>query len=113
MTTSQKTIGLCMKTGKDDDTLTAGSAGRHAGFPAEEEILAFAPEGWTNYIRQLGTDFIAQVSIYNEVLGYLDAPNAQGTIPELPVNRIGPNRIEWLPESRVLLLENTALGVCW
>ena len=103
-----------MKTGKDNDTRTAGSAGRHpTGFPAEEEILAFAPEGWTNYIRQLGTDFIAQVSIYNEVLGYLDAPNAQGTIPEVPVNRIGPNRIEWLPKSRVLLLENTALGVCW
>lgn len=82
-------------------------------YPAEEDILAAAPDGWTNYVRQLGTDFIAQVSIYNEVLNYLDALTLEGVPFDLAPNKVGPNRIEWLAGSRVLLLENTALGVCW
>jgi hypothetical protein len=104
--------------GKDDSAGAPGKAGnagtRHpTGFPAEEDILPFAPEGWTNFIRQLGTDFIAQVSIYNEVVSYLDASNVEGVLPELPGNRIGHNRIKWLPVHRVLSLDNIALGVCW
>jgi hypothetical protein len=93
----------------------AGATGTRqpVDYPAEEDILASAPEGWTNYIRQLGTDFIAQVSIYNEVLNYLDALTVEGAMFELTSNKIGPNRIDWLPDPRLLLLENTALGVCW
>ena len=81
--------------------------------PPEEDILAFAPEGWTDYIRQLGTDFIAQVSIYNEVLCYLDAAGEEGAIPAISLERIGQNRINWLPAHRVLSLDNIALGVSW
>jgi len=93
---------------------TTNPASRHPiDFPAEEDILASAPEGWANYIRQLGTDFISQVSIYNEVLNYLDVMTEEGAAFELSPNKIGPNRIDWRPGSRVLLLENSALGVCW
>jgi hypothetical protein len=102
---------------KDGETKAgkAGNAGnRHpVDYPAEEDILASAPEGWTNYIRQLGTDFIAQVSIYNEVLNYLDALTLEGAVFDLSSNKVGPNRIDWLAGPRLLLLENTALGVCW
>jgi hypothetical protein len=89
-------------------------ASRHSiDYPTEEDILASAPEGWSNYIRQLGTDFIAQVSIYNEVLHYLDVLTEEGATFDLSTNKIGPNRIDWLAASRVLLLDNSALGVCW
>ena len=92
----------------------SGGAGNHpVDYPPEEDILAAAPDGWTNYIRQLGTDFIAQVSIYNEVLNYLDALTLEGAVFDLTSNKVGPNRLDWLPVPRVLLLENTALGVCW
>jgi len=93
--------------------LPAGGSRHPIDYPIEEDILAAAPEGWTNYIRQLGTDFIAQVSIYNEVLGYLDALNEEGVTLQVSANKIGPNQIDWLAEPRVLLLENAALGVCW
>ncbi len=101
-------------------TKAAGAAPRGVGsqrhpvdFPVEEDILACAPEGWTHYIRQLGTDFITQVSIYNEVLGYFDELSFQSNTIEAPGLQIGHNRIDWQPGPRVLLLENTALGVCW
>ncbi len=82
-------------------------------FPVEEDILACAPEGWTHYIRQLGTDFITQVSLYNEVLGYLEELHFEGTMFAPPATQIGHNRIDWRESPRVLLLENPALGVCW
>ena len=108
-----------VKTGSKDGRAKVSGKAANAGvrnpaaFPPEEDILAFAPEGWTNYVRQLGTDFIAQVSIYNEVLSYLDARVEAVVRPELPVSRIGPNRVNWLPAHRVLSLDNVALGVCW
>jgi hypothetical protein len=90
------------------------STTRHpTDFPSEPDILALAPEGWTNYIRQLGTDFIAQVSIYNEVADLVDALNEQSDAPRSAPNPIGHSRIDWLPEPHVLLLENADLGVCW
>jgi len=90
------------------------NASRHpTDFPSEEDILTFAPEGWTDYIRQLGTDFIAQVSIYNEVADLVDALNEQSTEAEPAPNPIGHSRIDWLAGPRVLLLENADLGVCW
>ena len=106
-----------MKTAKESagsPVKSPAAVSRHpTDYPVEEDILATAPEGWTNYIRQLGTDFIAQVSIYNEVLGFLDALNEEGVTLEVSANKIGPNRIDWLAAPRVLLLENAALGVCW
>jgi len=98
----------------EGDTGGSGAGERHPiDYPSEEEILAYAPEGWTNYIRQLGTEFIAQVSVYNEVLAYLNALTLEGATFDLASNTIGPNRIDWLAGPRVLLLENSGLGVCW
>ena len=95
-------------------TPRGGGAHRHpVDFPVEEDILACAPEGWTHYIRQLGTDFITQVSIYNEVLGYFDDLSFEGTMYEGSGLQIGHNRIDWRPGPRVLMLENSHLGVCW
>ena len=106
-----------MKTIKDSygtKHAAEANASRHpTDFPSEEDILAFAPDGWTNYIRQLGTDFIAQVSVYNEVADLVDALNERSTESEPAPNFIGHSRIDWLPEPRVLLLENSDLEVCW
>jgi hypothetical protein len=107
---SVKTI----KNGNDTRRPVEPGASRHpVDFPSEEDILAFAPEGWTNYIRQLGTDFIAQVSVYNEVADLVDALNERSTESKPAPNFIGHSRIDWLPEPRVLLLENSDLEVCW
>ena len=106
-----------MKTVKDSfgsNRATEPGATRHpTDFPSEEDILALAPKGWTDYIRQLGTDFIAQVSIYNEVADLVDALNEHSAETRPAPNPAGHSRIDWLPEARVLLLENADLGVCW
>jgi len=109
--------GNSLKTVKDSGgpkrAVEPGVTRHPTNFPSEHDILALAPEGWTDYIRQLGTDFIAQVSIYNEVADLVDALNEQSAEPKPTPNPIGHSRIDWLPEPRVLLLENADLGVCW
>jgi hypothetical protein len=102
------------KNGSDPKRPVEAGASRHPiDFPIEEDILAFAPEGWRHYIRQLGTDFIAQVSVYNEVADLVDALNGRSTASKPTPSPIGNSRINWLPEPHVLLLENSELGVCW
>src|SRR4051812_23578321 len=93
------------KNGNDTRRPVEPGASRHPiDFPSEEDILAFAPEGWRHYIRQLGTDFIAQVSVYNEVADLVDALNQRPTDSKPAPNPIEHSRIDWLPEPRVLLL---------